>query len=113
MIFSQNVIKSTEEKFNTNLFYKNSGEVQAADPHVIYAEDKFYMYYSCQKEGEFQHLHVSSSNSPLGPFTVTTLLSTAIVTLAGIEMGNFPILDITLPPINKHNTILLRLLSNL
>lgn len=37
-------------------------------PAIIKYEDKFYMYYSCQKEGEFQHLHVSSSNSPLGPF---------------------------------------------
>jgi len=36
--------------------------------------------------------------SPLGPFTVTTLSFRVIVTPAGILMGNFPILDILIPP---------------
>lgn len=31
-------------KLNTNLFYRNVGMVQAADPHVIRYEDKFYLY---------------------------------------------------------------------
>ena len=33
---------------------------------------------------------------PLGPFTVTSVSSTFIVTPAGMLMGNFPILDILL-----------------
>lgn len=31
-------------KLNTNLFYRNVGAVQAADPHVIKYGDKFYLY---------------------------------------------------------------------
>ena len=42
-------------------------------------------------------------NSPLGPFTVTTLSFRVTVTPAGILMGNFPILDIAYPPINIRN----------
>ena len=55
---------NTEEKFNTNLFYKNSGEVQAADPHVIYAEDKFYMYATnANSNGDCSYLQVWSSEN--------------------------------------------------
>ena len=42
-------------------------------------------------------------SSPLGPLTVTTPLSQVTVTPAGILIGNFPILDIFYPPINKHS----------
>ena len=37
-------------------------------PSVIWHEGKYYLYVSFKSGNAFQHLHVSSSNSPLGPF---------------------------------------------
>ena len=53
---------NTGEEFNTNLFYANIGEVQAADPHVIFAEDKYYMYATnANSNGDCSYLQVFSS----------------------------------------------------
>ena len=53
---------NTEEKFNTNLFYRNTGEVQAADPHVISYDGKFYMYATnANSNGDCSYLQVWSS----------------------------------------------------
>ena len=55
---------NTEEKFNTNLFYRNDGLVQAADPHVISAEGKFYMYATnANSNGDCSYLQVWSSEN--------------------------------------------------
>lgn len=35
---------SDKNKMNTNLFYRNVGMVQAADPHVIKYDNKYYLY---------------------------------------------------------------------
>ena len=37
-------------------------------PSVIKLEDTYYMYVSCIANGNFQFMHVASSDSPLGPF---------------------------------------------
>ena len=37
-------------------------------PSVIKVEDKYYMYVSCNKNGNFEFMHVAVSDSPLGPF---------------------------------------------
>ena len=53
---------NTLDKFNTNLFYANVGEVQAADPHVISANGKFYMYATnANSNGDCSYLQVFSS----------------------------------------------------
>jgi len=38
-------------------------------PCIAKIGDTYYLYFSCQKEGCFQFLHVASAKSPLGPFT--------------------------------------------
>ena len=37
-------------------------------PSVIKLDGVYYLYVSCIKDGHFQHLHVASAESPLGPF---------------------------------------------
>lgn len=37
-------------------------------PSVIKIDETYYMYISCERNGNFQYLHVASSDSPLGPF---------------------------------------------
>ena len=37
-------------------------------PSVIKIDGKYYMYVSFAQEGKYQYMHVSSSDSPLGPF---------------------------------------------
>ena len=37
-------------------------------PSIIKYEGRYYLYYSCSAEGMFEWMHVSSSDSPLGPF---------------------------------------------
>lgn len=37
-------------------------------PSVIKIDETYYMYVSCERNGNFQYLHVASSDSPLGPF---------------------------------------------
>ncbi len=37
-------------------------------PSVIKIDTKYYMYVSCEKDGNFQFMHVACADSPLGPF---------------------------------------------
>lgn len=37
-------------------------------PCIVKYEEKYYLYFSCEQEGNFQHLHCAVSDSPLGPF---------------------------------------------
>ena len=37
-------------------------------PCIIKYEGKYYLYYSCQYGKDFEHMHVSSADNPLGPF---------------------------------------------
>lgn len=43
-------------------------------PCIIELEGWFYLYYSCSNAEMFEHLHVSRSRSPLGPFSETKRL---------------------------------------
>ena len=53
---------NTEDKFNTNLFYRNDGQVQAADPHVICDDGMFYMYATnANGNGDCSYLQVFTS----------------------------------------------------
>lgn len=46
--------------------FENATEFWA--PSVIKIDGTYYMYVSCTKEGEFEFMHVASSDSPKGPF---------------------------------------------
>lgn len=51
-------------KLNTNLFYRNVGQVQAADPHVIEYDGKYYLYATNANEnGDCSYLQVWSSTN--------------------------------------------------
>ena len=51
------------EKLNTNLFYRNEGQVQAADPHVIESNGKYYLYATNANEnGDCSYLQAWSSD---------------------------------------------------
>ncbi len=53
---------SSEEKMNTNLFYRNVGQIQAADPHVIQHDGKYYLYATnANGNGDCSYLQVWSS----------------------------------------------------
>ena len=53
---------NTQDKFNTNLFYRNDGQIQAADPHVICDNGKFYMYATnANGNGDCSYLQVFTS----------------------------------------------------
>ena len=53
---------SNSEKMNTNLFYRNVGQIQAADPQVIQHDGKYYMYATNANEnGDCSYLQVWSS----------------------------------------------------
>ena len=38
-------------------------------PCIVKYEGKYYLYFSCEQEGNFQHLHCAACDSPLGPLT--------------------------------------------
>ena len=53
---------SNADKMNTNLFYRNVGQIQAADPHVIQYDGKYYLYATNANEnGDCSYLQVWSS----------------------------------------------------
>lgn len=62
---SDNIFGVWKYKGIATAFEKGSGFWA---PSVIKLDGKYYMYVSCVKDGNYQFMHVASSESPLGPF---------------------------------------------